>query len=250
VRYILCYNPERAEEGASSREKALGEAERELVLLRDDICRERKRRGRKLTQKGLMLKVAKILGHGLAKFFQVSYDGKQLAFSRKEEAITREALRDGMFLIKTDCSLPAAQVVAAYKNLFGVERAMREIKDFLKLRPIYHYNAGRVRAHVLICVLAYLFEQWFEVLSRRKVAAEAAKAGAIPDEAERKRNIEKARASLRTGRKIVETLGQIKAVKQVFAGKQLVSVTRPGPKRREVLSILGMTPPPALLLPG
>jgi transposase len=36
---------------------------------------------------------------------------------------------------------------------------------------MYHYNADRVRAHVLICVLAYLFEQWFEVLSRRKVVA-------------------------------------------------------------------------------
>jgi len=250
VRYILCYNPERAEEDASSREKALGKAERELGLLRDDLSGERKRRGRKLTQKGVMLKVAKILHHGLAKFFEVSYDGKQLTFSRKEEAIAREALRDGMFLIKTDCSLPADQVVTAYKNLFGVERAMREIKDFLKLRPIYHYNADRVRAHVLICVLAYLFEQWFEVLSRRKVAAEVAQAEAIPDPEERKRAVERARASLLTGRTMVEILERIKAVEQVFAGKRVVSVTRPGPEQREALSVLGVAPPPALLLPN
>ncbi|MDI7249009.1 MAG: transposase, partial [Bacillota bacterium] len=188
--------------------------------------------------------------HGLHKFFEVSYDGKQLAFSRKEEAIAREALRDGMFLIKTDCSLPADQVVTAYKNLFGVERAMREIKDFLKLRPIYHYNADRVRAHVLICVLAYLFEQWFEVLSRRKVAAEVAQAEAIPDPEERKRAVERARASLLTGRRMVEILERIKAVEQVFAGKRVVSVTRPGPEQREALSVLGVAPPPALLLPN
>ena len=250
VRYILCHNPERAKEDASSRQKALEEAEGELTLLKDDLSGERKRRGRKLTQKGVMLKVAKILGHGMVRFFEVSYDGKQLSFSRKEEAIAKEALRDGMFLIKTNCSLPGEQVVTAYKNLFGVERAMREIKDFLRLRPIYHYNADRVRAHVLICVLAYLFEQWFEVLSRRRVAAEVFEAEAIADAAQRKEALEKARASLRTGRRMVEILDQVKVVEQVFAGKRVLSVTRPGPEQREVLSILGVAPPPGILLPN
>jgi hypothetical protein len=54
------YNPERAEEDSSSREKALGKAERELSLLRHDLSGERKRRGRKLTHKGVMLEEARI----------------------------------------------------------------------------------------------------------------------------------------------------------------------------------------------
>lgn len=120
-RYILCHDPERAKEDASSCEAAIEEAERELDLLKDHLSG--KRRGPKLKQKGLMLKVAKILGHGLAKLFEITYDGERLAFSRGEHAIAREALRDGMFLIKTDCFLPAHHVVTAYKNFFGVERA-------------------------------------------------------------------------------------------------------------------------------
>jgi len=127
---------------------------------------------------------------------------------------------------------------------------MREIKDFLRLRPIYHYNADRVRAHVLICVLAYLFEQWFEVLSRRQVAAEVAKAEAIADEVQKKEAIAQAKASLRTGRMMVDILAGTKVVEQVFAGKRVLSVTRPGPEQREVLSILEVAPPPSILVAG
>mgnify|MGYP006947760545 CR=1 FL=1 len=89
---------------------------------------------------------------------------------------------------------------------------MREIKDVLRLRPIYHYSADRVRAHVFICVLAHLFEQWFEVLSRRKVAAEVARARAIPDEAQRRQAVQQARAHLLNGRRMVEILEQMKVV--------------------------------------
>jgi len=46
-------------------------------------------------------------------------------------------------------------VVTAYKNLKHVERDFRHIKaDDLDLRPIYHRLEERVRAHVLICMLA------------------------------------------------------------------------------------------------
>lgn len=123
---------------------------------------------------------------------------------------------------------------------------MQEIKDFLRLRPLYQYNADRVRAHVLI-VLAYLFEQWFEVLSRKQVVAEVAKAETIPDEAQRKEAIAPAKASLRTGRMIVDILGRSKVVEQVFAGKRVLSVTLPGPEQREAFSILEVAPPPSIL---
>lgn len=66
------------------------------------------------------------------------------------------------FSLETNLSweeLRASEVVRAYNELQEVERAFRELKDFLKIRPIFHDTDSRVRAHVLICVLAYLPEK-------------------------------------------------------------------------------------------
>jgi len=64
---------------------------------------------------------------------------------------------DGLFILKTNVlDIKAYEIVKTYKNLCQVEDAFREIKDFLKLRPIYHYSPQRVKGHVMVCVLAYL----------------------------------------------------------------------------------------------
>ncbi len=63
--------------------------------------------------------------------------------------------------------LPAAEVVKSNKQLQEVERSFRELKDFLKIRPIFQYNDERVKAQVFICVLAYLFEKRIELQCRR-----------------------------------------------------------------------------------
>ena len=48
----------------------------------------------------------------------------------------------------------------SYKSLARVERAFRCIKTVdLHVRPVYHWLEGRVRAHVLLCMLAY-YLQW------------------------------------------------------------------------------------------
>jgi hypothetical protein len=72
------------------------------------------------------------------------------------------AALDGIYVVRT--SLPAAQsdtasTVRAYKSLAGVEHAFRSIKTVdLELRPVFHWTAPRVRAHVLLCMLAYYLE--------------------------------------------------------------------------------------------
>ena len=56
--------------------------------------------------------------------------------------------------------LHAQETVRAYKGLSAVERAFRSFKTVdLKVRPIHHYAAERVRAHVFVCMLAY-YVQW------------------------------------------------------------------------------------------
>ena len=82
--------------------------------------------------------------------------------TRDEAAIATEAALDGFYVLRTnvpaDC-LSAADTVRAYKSLAHVERAFRSFKTVdLDLRPVFHWVAPRVRAHVLLCMLAYYLE--------------------------------------------------------------------------------------------
>ena len=75
-----------------------------------------------------------------------------------EGALKREARYDGKYVLLTDSDLPADQVALAYKGLWRVEAAFRELKDQIELGPIYHWTEVRVRAHVAVCFLAFLLE--------------------------------------------------------------------------------------------
>jgi transposase len=89
----------------------------------------------------------------------------------RQSIIEREKKLDGIYVIRPNvpaASVPAAEVVRSYKQLSGVEWAFRSLKTVdLRLRPIHHWLAQRVRAHVLLCMLAYYVE--FHV--RGKLAA-------------------------------------------------------------------------------
>lgn len=250
VRYILCHNPAKVAEDQAFREQALQEAEAQLQHLKEWLEKEEPRRGRKPTAKSIMLKVADLLNRkGMARFFDIDYDGnKRLNWQRNQTAIDKESLRDGKFLLKTNSLLPADQVVTAYKNLMQAENAFREIKDFIRLRPIYHYNEHRVRAHVLICVLAYLFEQWLEVLYRRHVESEIQRTKSIMDNETREKKLKQLKSSYRSGRRILEELDEIKAVDQQFIDKRLYSITLPGEAQKKILGVLELPLPPKVLV--
>lgn len=75
---------------------------------------------------------------------------------------------DGIFLIKsTAYDLSPQELIRQYKNLAQVERTFKEIKDFLRIRPIRHHRDYGVKAHVFICVLSYLLEKILEKKMRQ-----------------------------------------------------------------------------------
>ena len=100
--------------------------------------------------------------HKMAKHFALDITDTRFSFARKTDEITVEAALDGLYVVRT--SLPAAALddtatVRRYKSLSLVERAFRCIKTVdLQIRPIYHWLADRVRAHVFLCMLAYYLE--------------------------------------------------------------------------------------------
>ena len=72
-------------------------------------------------------------------------------------AVAAEQRLDGKFLLRaSDPSLSGEDVALGYKQLLEVERAWRDLKTSLELRPVYHRKEERIRSHVLLCWLALL----------------------------------------------------------------------------------------------
>jgi hypothetical protein len=153
-RLVACRNPHLAAERARKREDLLTATEK---LLAPIIARVRS--GRLAGAANTGVEVGKVISkHKTAKHFAVAITDDTLAVARKQDQIDAEAALDGIYVIRTPIpasELDGSSVVTAYKNLKYVERDFRSIKaDDLDLRPIFHRLDDRVRAHVLICMLA------------------------------------------------------------------------------------------------
>src|SRR5689334_10866374 len=153
-RLICCRNPFLAAGRARSREDLLAATERLLRPLIDRVAA-----GRLRGADAIGLAAGKVTGkHKMAKHLDVAITDDSLAVTRRQDSIGAEAALDGIYVIRTpvpQAELDAAGVVTAYKNLKYVEQDFRHIKsDDLDLRPVFHRLTRRVRAHVLICMLA------------------------------------------------------------------------------------------------
>jgi transposase len=96
------------------------------------------------------------------KHFDLTITGSSLSWTRKTASIEEERALDGLYVIRTNvdaAALPTDEAVRTYKRLSTVERAFRCMKlSDLEIRPVYHWNADRVRAHVFLCMLSYYVE--------------------------------------------------------------------------------------------
>jgi hypothetical protein len=159
-RLIVCRNRTLAAERARKREDLLAATERDLARIAAAVTRQRQPlRG----QAEIGLAVGAVLNkHKMAKHFTLDIADTHFGFARNIEQIAAEAALDGIYVVRT--SLPAtaldeATAVRSYKSLSLVERAFRCIKTVdLQVRPVYHWLAERVRAHVFLCMLAYYLE--------------------------------------------------------------------------------------------
>jgi transposase len=109
------------------------------------------------------LRVGKVINSkGVGKFFEVNITESSFSYARKAELIAQESALDGVYIIRTSVKtevLNTVETVRAYKGLANVEQAFRSYKTIeLKVRPIYHRLADRVKAHVFLCMLAYYIE--------------------------------------------------------------------------------------------
>lgn len=132
-RYIVCRNPHEQIQDAAAREAILAKLEATL-----------KQHGPK-----------SVIGNkGFARFVKVAKGSVTI----DAKAVESDARLDGKFVLVTNTDLPAAEVALAYKSLWRVERAFRETKSTLEVRPIYHQNDEAIVGHVVACFLALRLE--------------------------------------------------------------------------------------------
>jgi DDE family transposase len=187
-RLVVCRNPDLARERARKREELLAATERDLAR----VAKATRRLARPLRGRAeIGLAVGAVLdAHKMAKHFELTITETEFGFRRRAESIAREAGLDGLYVIRTSLpaeTMSAAETVRAYKDLARVERAFRSLKSIdLQIRPVHHWTEPRVRAHVVLCMLAYyvewhLREAWAPLLfqDHDRAAAEAGRASPV-----------------------------------------------------------------------
>jgi hypothetical protein len=168
-RLVACRNPELASLRAHKREDLLQATEKNLAKVQAMV-----KAGRLRGQDKIGLRVGKVVDqYKVAKHFTLHIAERTFSFARQHESIATEAALDGIYVIRTsvpDTAMDSAECVRNYKALAQVERAFRTLKSVdLRIRPIHHRLADRVRAHIFLCLLAYyvewhLREAWRELL--------------------------------------------------------------------------------------
>jgi hypothetical protein len=250
-RLVACRNPVLAADRARKREDLLAATEKLLapVIARVQAC--------KLTGAGpIGVEVGKVISkYKTGKHFKVAITDDALTVERRQAQIDAEAALDGFYVLRTP--IPASQldgpaVAAAYKNLKYVERDFRHIKsDDLDLRPVFHRLEDRVRAHVLICMLAcyltwHLRRAWAPltftdqdppvpaspVAPARRSAAAQAKASSQHDAAGR---------PYRSFRGLLEHLATLTRNQVRFTGTTVTvpMLTEPTSAQREAFDLIG-----------
>ena len=251
-RLIVCRNPLLAAERQRKRHELLAATEKDLAPIAAATRRENKPlRG----AAAIGVRVGKVINrYKMAKHFVTEITDERFTFRRNEDKIATEKQLDGIYIVRSNVEpeqFDATQTVRAYKDLSKVERAFRCFKSVdLKVRPLHHRRADRVRAHVLLCRLAYYVE-WhmrralapllFDDHDPAAAAAEQQRTSVVAP-ARRKRTDDD--LPVHSFRTLLADLGTLAAnTMQVASGGATFTLqTKPTPLQQRCFELLGVTP--------
>lgn len=257
-RLIACRNPLLAEERSRKRQELLAATEKRL----EQIVVATKRKNRPLRGKEKIgISIGKSLGrYKMSKHFQFTVTETSFTYERNLASIAEEEALDGIYVLRTSVApkvLSAEQTVRSYKRLSAVERAFRSLKSVdLKVRPIHHHLADRVRAHVLLCMLA-AYVEWHmkqaltpllftdeepeagEAL-RSSVVAPALRSPAALEKIQSHRTIDG--LAVHSFSSLLQDLATLTLNKVTAAGRPMQMISTPTGLQRRAFELLGVTP--------
>ena len=259
-RLIVCRNPLLAAERQRKRHELLAATEKELEPI---VAATRRRNDPLRGAANIGIRVGKVINHyKVAKHFVTTITDESFTFRRDEDKIADEQQLDGLYIVRSNVEseqFDATQTVRAYKDLAKVERAFRSLKTVdLKVRPIHHRRADRVRAHVLLCMLAYYVEwhmrQALKPLlfddhdpaaaeqQRASVVQKAKRSPAARAKAARKRTADD--LPVHSFRTLLADLGTLTAntMRVVDGDATFTMLTKPTPGQQRSFELLGVSP--------
>ncbi len=255
-RLICCHNPVLEAGRARTRAELLADTEADLATIKASV-----EAGRLKDPDKIGIRVGKVINkRKVAKHFLLDIGPGRFRWARDEEKIAAEAALDGIYVIRTSVpasTLGAAAAVAAYKNLKHVERDFRITKaDDLDLRPVHHYLAGRVRGHVLICMLAcYLTWHLRTALAELTFTGQRVPAPADPVAPAQRSAQARAKDGAKRNsdglpayryRDLLAHLATLDRQTIAFTGRPIQKLTTPTPVQRRAFELLGTTVPLAI----
>jgi len=247
-RLIACHNPFLAAERAAHRQRLLTATETELAKITAMV-----EAGRLKDPAKIGVRAGKVINkRKVAKHFILDIGERTFTWRRDQDNIDAEAAFDGIYVIRTP--VPAAQLgapaaVAAYKDLAHVESDFKVSKDDLDLRPIYHRLEDRVKAHVLICMLAcylswHLRKAWAPLTyadehppQRDNPVAPARRSASAESKASRK--VTMAGQPARGFRDLLDHLATLTRQTITIGGRQIEKITTPTQSQRQAFDLLG-----------
>jgi hypothetical protein len=254
-RLAACRNPALAAERARKREDLLAATEKLLAPVAARV-----RTGRLSGSAAIGVEAGKVIArYKTGKHLELTITDTSLTFQRRQDRIEAEAALDGFYVLRTPVpasDLDAPGVVTAYKNLKYVERDFRSIKsDDLDLRPVFHRLEERVKAHVLICMLAcyltwHLRAAWAPLTftdehppAPASPVAPATRSAAAQAKASRQHDA--AGRPYRSFRGLLEHLATLARNQVRFAGTQATvpMLTEPTSTQREAFDLAGVPIP-------
>jgi transposase len=192
-RYIVCYNPIEAEHDRQAREKIV----------------------KKLAQRLAETGIKQMIGNsGYRRFLLIEGSRPKL----NSKVIEEDALYDGKYILRANCPLNAEEAALAYKDLWRVERAFRDLKSTLDLRPVFHWKDQRVEGHVMVCFLALVLESALQ------------------------RSLNQADSKVEY-MYLIRDLKKLKAVELSLEGKKYLCRTELAGNAYEAFKVLGVRPP-------
>ena len=259
-RLIVCRNPLLAAERQRKRQALLAATEKELA----PIATATRRKNNPLRGAAAIgVRVGKVIDHyKVAKHFITTITDDTFTYRRDQDKIAAEEQLDGLYIVRSNVEpdqFDATQTVRAYKDLAKVERAFRSLKSVdLKVRPLHHRRADRVRAHVLLCMLAYYVEWHMRAKlkpllfddhdpaaaeqQRRSVVAPAKRSPAAVAKAARKRTDDD--LPVHSFRTLLTDLGTltVNTMQVADTGATFPLQTQPTPLQQRCFELLGVTP--------
>lgn len=212
MRIVLCESPDRLNYEREMRESIMREIRKKLERLEKNV-----KEGKLKEEKLIIKKAEKILGRkGGEWYFKYKVERGKFEWCENKERIEEEKFIEGkFFLLTNNKSMTAEQLIYAYKDLWKIERGFRTLKDFVRVRPIYHWKPDRVKAHVQICVISLFLEK----LLQHKIES----------------------AKMRwSARRLLESTRTIKLVKVKTENEIKEKVTHPGSIQQKMLEIVGI----------